>query len=269
MTLPAASPRATGTPSQPKTRGFVAAAADTVVLLCRESSRITTVWRLSWVDGEPRLQKGSTFSGRLYPDRCALSPDGERFLYFAMGDGRGAYPERLYCWTALCNPPSLTALKLWPHNDTWGGGGCFLHDGRILVHPGQRPGFDPHQPNRFEGATVLFRMPPDGREVDPWRLLTLREDARGNVMPDCWRRDVDGWLLQRILIGYEQGEYGRYRYRIVHATSGRQRDLDGVHWMDRDRQGRMLQATGRSLQIHADADAVLTGDAPRWQLWLE
>lgn len=258
-----------GRPSQPKTRGFVAADADTAVLLCRESSRLTTVWRLTWVDGEPRLQKGSTFSGRLYPDRCALSPDGERFLYFAMGDGRGAYPERLYCWTALCAPPWLTALKLWPHGDTWGGGGCFLQDGRLFIDPGMHPGFGAHKSDAFEGATVLFRMPPEGRDVDPWRLVTLREDARGGVQPDCWRRDAGGWLLQRILTDYADGAYSCHRYRIVHAASGRHRDLDGVHWMDGDRQGRMMQATGRSLQIHADADAVLAGDTPRWQLRLE
>ena len=35
-------------------------------------------------------------------------------------------------WTAVCRPPSLKPLALWPHGNTWDGGG-FFQDNRTLT----------------------------------------------------------------------------------------------------------------------------------------
>jgi hypothetical protein len=46
-------------------------------------------------------------------------------IYFAMGGVAWAIPKTGGTWTAISRVPSLTALRLWPQSDTWGGGGMF------------------------------------------------------------------------------------------------------------------------------------------------
>jgi hypothetical protein len=48
---------------------------------------------------------GAWFRGRIYPEKCDLSPDGNLFVYFAFqgsrGGGRcGILPHRLWTWIA-------------------------------------------------------------------------------------------------------------------------------------------------------------------------
>lgn len=66
---------------------------------------------------------GQWLKGRLYEDRCDLSPDGRYFIYFAY-DGR---PHREYgpAWTAVSRAPWLKAIALYSKGSTWGGGGLF------------------------------------------------------------------------------------------------------------------------------------------------
>jgi hypothetical protein len=95
-----------------------------------------------WHTDTDRIEPGAWFKGRIYEERCDLSPDGTLFLYFALKGSRGRTTYK-GTWTAVSRPPWLHALVLWPHGDTWGGGGRFLGPRKVglwtsmplLTHP--------------------------------------------------------------------------------------------------------------------------------------
>jgi hypothetical protein len=74
----------------------------------------TDWWRVTlWDTRRDRFERGQWFRGRMYPDKCDLSPDGKLFIYFA-GKFRPREEDKGYgrTWTAVSRPPYLTALAL-------------------------------------------------------------------------------------------------------------------------------------------------------------
>lgn len=77
-----------------------------------------------WDTRHDTFTHGAWFKGRIYEDKCDLSPDGRLFVYFVhKRSGEGTVSE--HAWTAVSRPPWLYALVLWPQNTTYGGGGKF------------------------------------------------------------------------------------------------------------------------------------------------
>jgi hypothetical protein len=124
-------------------------------------------------------------AGRIDGPRCDLSPDGA-LLVCKLYQGNRSSTEYTDCWTAISRPPWLHALALWPLGTTYGGGGRFVGDRRVVLR----------------GATTLH---PD-HPVDPARLNVVEGDAPPHVSND----NVPGaeWA------GRDQ------RDRLVHATDG-------------------------------------------------
>jgi hypothetical protein len=140
----------------------------------------TNWWRLSlWDTRRDLLDNGQWFHGRIYPDKCDLSPDGKLFVYFAgqftPRNDAGGYSST---WTAVSRPPYLTALALWPFGGTYGGSGIFLDNRTVLLGisaPSSAPGWRKHHPNHPPG---------------PLQVLTY-----GDLEKDDIRRNADpGWL---------------------------------------------------------------------------
>jgi len=120
------------------------------VVLAREAPKAVVLRRgpspwyhvALWHTDTDRIEPGAWFKGRIYEERCDLSPDGTLFLYFAL---KGSRWRTTYkgTWTAVSRAPWLHALVLWPHGDTWGGGGRFLGPRKVglwtsmplLTHP--------------------------------------------------------------------------------------------------------------------------------------
>jgi hypothetical protein len=96
-----------------------------------------------WHTDTDEFEPGAWFKGRIYEERCDLSPDGALFLYFALQGSRWRTSYK-GSWTAVSRPPWLQALVLWPQGDTWGGGGRFVSarsrsDGYALRHHPDHP----------------------------------------------------------------------------------------------------------------------------------
>lgn len=88
-----------------------------------------------WDTQQDTFDHGAWFRGRIYEERCDLSPDGELFLYFAL-QGNKWNTDYRGSWTAVSRPPWLAALTLWPQGDTWGGGGCFADNRKLILETG-------------------------------------------------------------------------------------------------------------------------------------
>lgn len=101
----------------------------TAVIIRRGPSRWHHV--IQWDTNRDVFTNGAWFKGRIYEDKCDLSPDGKLFLYFVL-QGSRAGTEFTHAWTAISRTPWMHALALWPQGTTYGGGGRFL-DSKTLT----------------------------------------------------------------------------------------------------------------------------------------
>ena len=114
--------------STPRTSLFVIPAANAPVAAIFRRGPSRQVRLIKWNLKDDSFERGQWFKGRIYERRCDISPDGELLVYFA---AKQRPPH--YTWTAVSRPPFLTALAFWPKGDTWGGGGYFKTDKKVLL----------------------------------------------------------------------------------------------------------------------------------------
>lgn len=112
-------------PTTPPARLHLLPARDVpvAVILRRKPARLYHV--MLWRTDNDTIEHGSWFRGRLYDQRCDLSPDGAWMVCLAFHKGRP--------FNGLCQPPSLEWVLRSRNVGTWGGSGLFLPDGRLLV----------------------------------------------------------------------------------------------------------------------------------------
>lgn len=87
---------------------------------------------IRWDTARDTFENGAWMRGRIYEDRCDLSPNGELFLAF-VHQGRKTGSSTTHAWTAISRSPWLHALALWPQGTTYGGGGRFESDESIVL----------------------------------------------------------------------------------------------------------------------------------------
>jgi hypothetical protein len=216
----------------------------------------TAWWRVTrWDTGRDRFEAGQWFRGRIYPDKCDVSPDGKFLVYFAAKFYPHADPKGIgSTWTAVSRPPYLTALALWRGIGTWGGSGVFLDDRTVLVatggwkhHPAHPPG-----PLCVLEYNSLKRGDPR-RDVVPcwqneWEGIP---DLIQRTHPQCgaWRKTSGRLTLQRDTerAGGPQYEYYPSRRRSLYTLYGKDDEpvaLFEAHWADWDQQGRLVATVG-------------------------
>ena len=111
---------------------------------------------IRWRTDTDRFEPGAWFHGRIYEEKCDLSPDGELLLYFALqGNWDSAYRGS---WTAISRAPWLHALGLWPQGDTYGGGGRWTGK-RSAALWSWRPGDQPHPDHPGLGLEIAAGAP--------------------------------------------------------------------------------------------------------------
>lgn len=120
------------------------------VITARDAARAIVIARgpaawahlIAWDTEHDTFEHGAWFRGRIYETKCDLSPSGALLVYSAFkgGGSRTSYTDS---YTALSRPPWLFALALWPMGTTYGGGGRFV-DERRLVTRGTRAAHPDH-----------------------------------------------------------------------------------------------------------------------------
>ena len=118
--------RLTKTHTATRLFGLVARDARTAVVLRRGPSK--HVRMLLWDLATDEITPGQWLAGRVYDPRCGVSPDGQLVVYFA-----GKFGTKLRTFTAVSRPPYFTALALWPEGSTWGGGGFFEENRKLIL----------------------------------------------------------------------------------------------------------------------------------------
>jgi len=171
-------------PRRTSTRVFalIAEKARTAVLLRRGPSK--QVRMLKWDLASDDIVPGQWLSGQIYNERCGLSPDGELLIYFC-----GKFKTKLGTFTAVCRPPYFTALALWPDGSTWGGGGFFEGDRKVVLKDGDVG-------DELNG----------GQSIPPHVAVTTMAEYHERHPPAPTPESAQGWtLVQRGSVG-EQGD---------------------------------------------------------------
>ncbi len=212
-----------------------------------------------------QYEPGSWLHGRIFPQKCDLSPDGRWFAYSAMKHGDWAAGT---IYEAVSRLPWLTALAAWNAGTTYTRGIHFTDSaGRSAIGPPDmgdtgpllaRYGLDLNRPEQFaverrrgwvesddtaprsergawdDRADVTMEKPQPGGS---WNLLVTGGYAGHRTSPD--------W--------YDPAEYA--------LSDGSDLTILDAQWADWDRTGRLLLATtdGR-LQIRTLEGATPTVD---------
>lgn len=132
-----------------------------------------------WDRREDSFEDGQWTGNKVYPERCAISPDARHFLYFMLDGQWGSTAEGAY--TALSRPPWWTALALFPEGSTWGGGGVFLDETHYVA----------------DGGADIFGR--DDGLVRVHRGAVTKECASGLRLPDGTPVPLEGDIRRRIL----------------------------------------------------------------------
>lgn len=233
------------TPSTPKTFLFLARQAPGGIVFYRRSHKTTYVLRLTARDA---LKIGSRFYGRLFPERCDLSPDGKLLVYFAMRGKRSNGKSDPATWTAVCEPPSLTALLFCPNGSTWGGGGLFMSGKRLAIFDTVpediRAVRDYEIMRNFAIASDedVARLRHHSRAV-PDQVFPCPIGDRRNRSPNLIR-----YRKKHVASGYDMFDY------VLRHPDGR--DVEGAEdviladWAGWDFAGRLVVAAGRHIKFY-------------------
>lgn len=106
---------------------------------------------IKWDMVHDKFEPGAWLHGRIYPEKCDVSPDGALMIYL-VHQGRKFGTSYTDAWTGVSRIPWLTALGLWPWGTTYGGGGRFLGPRHVRLRGSC--GGDPHPNHPGHGLVV-------------------------------------------------------------------------------------------------------------------
>jgi hypothetical protein len=251
--------------------------APVVAVLRRGPSDWANVGR--WDVSSMSYQQGAWLRGRIYPQRCDLSPDGRWLTYFVMK--ASARWDLGSTYIATSELPWLTAVAAWATCGTWTRGLHFERD------PSAWDVFEPDHGtvDALRGAVGLVPTEPASFAVERRRGWREVVGTPPRVRDDMWdeRRAAD-LRLEKPRPGEPAtklevtGEYAAFRsgprtsavtYRIL--AGAEEEKLQGVQWADWAADGRLLVATRagelqvrelRAWQTPAEVVADLSGLVP-------
>ena len=204
-----------------------------------------------WDVARGTYEQGAWFGGRLYPQRCDLSPNGEWLCYFALQ--ASATWELGWTYVAISRLPWLHALAAWGTDGTWTRGVHFVPDASVRDVSVPDHGSVDYEP--LDAGLSVTR--PASFAVERRRGWVESEDAPPRAPDDLWdeRRAGSLWMTKpqpgsggavRLEVSgryaaFRSGTPAPVRYRVLDA--GREVSLPDVQWADWARDGRLLVAT--------------------------
>lgn len=212
---------------------------------------------IKWNTKSDTFESGQWFHGRIYEQRCDLSPDGTKLLYFAQKINARTLidSEYTYAWTAVSHVPYLTAIALWPKGDCWHGGGLFEDDRTIWLN---------HKPE--------VAVPHRNHQPPKWVKVVPNPEAQGEDGPVFYRRlERDGWVMRQewkgrhaFFEGYKTEAPGifvrthptepfkllmtdsinryeqRFEFKVVRKLPHDEIPIKGATWAEWDHRGRLV-----------------------------
>jgi hypothetical protein len=230
---------------RPPARLHVLMASDTREAVILRKGPTNHVATIGWNRHYDTFQLGQWLKGKIYADRCDLSPDGRHFVYFAMnGQWHG---EASGAWTAVSRAPYLKALALYPQGSCWGGGGLFGSASTLWIE-GEAPGslVVEHRMRIFieDSWWPLYREDWSASRRfahlirNGWSLSSLNFAGK-SVVSSIFEKVVDrNWKLRRAEGLHKPTKKCRLRNRVAYALVHLRKNLeitdDEWEWSDVD-----------------------------------
>lgn len=173
---------------------------------------------VKWNTAEDTFEHGQWMHGKIYAERCGLSPNGELFVYFAMKRGKVNESDGYsYTFTAVSRPPYLTALAMWPAGSTWGGGGRFIDNKTLRLAYGDNGTRTPRA-----GNTEIFMAPlPMHHPNHPPGPLTIETDLDYYAPDREFRAAPNGYPVDAEWTGMDhRGRRIFTRAGVLYALAG-------------------------------------------------
>lgn len=236
----------------PRLFGIVATKADTVAVIRRGPTDWCHVG--AWDTHRRRYQSGSWIKGKIFPQRCDLSPDGQWFCYMAYkASGQGELDDS---YVAISRLPYLEALAAWSLGSTYSRGLHFADDPRSGAMPEPNVGSVP--PGKHGIALRATRA--EQFAVERRRGWRETADSPPRAPGDMWDEGREARLYRdqphdkRPLRLTALGSYAAFREMeasyhgptpILYAVADGEKTeiLDDVQWADWSRSGELLVAT--------------------------
>ncbi len=240
------------TTAQPRLSVVIAREARIAIVFRRGPSK--QVRMIIWDLATDTFVKGQWLAGRVR--NCDVSPDGKLVVYFASKHG-----TEFDTFTAICRPPNFTALALWPDGMSWGGGGRFVSNKKVVL------GYNCNPKELNDGKTIPedFEVSDGAHEkklgnpaASPWVCISsgslekYHETDSMRVYDEPWVEERsnpcdDRRVLERRLIGSSEINGRRWveQYRVFKFTKSDDRnpkieDLGDPDWADWDHDGSLL-----------------------------
>lgn len=269
---------------KPHARLFVLLARDARVGVILRKGPTKWVQMIKWHTDTDTFEAGQWIKARIYEHKCAVSPNGHLFIYFAL-KGRNwlQNPEISMTWTAISKPPYFTALALWPEAGTWGGGGYFIDNETVRIYVPANSAHPDHQPS---GIRVIGT----DDNIDPAMLIDYKGVQWVNVQqgrdvkeqyagaldlyeplewgsgdgwmtkldpPHVLRKQIGDYIIEKHYYGYRIKLGPIYKYKLVSVSNNLIHELKGATWADFDQQGRLVLAREGKLFCAALQDGEL------------
>jgi hypothetical protein len=193
--------------------------APVVAILRRKPSKQYHV--LKWDLQKDEITPGSWFRGRLFPERCDLSFNGEWLVYLAMGSQGNT-------WNGICRLPWLKTIAEGTNLGTWGGGGYWARP-RLLRLNGWELAGSPSEKLPFQTETYN----------DP-----LGSALFGRLLRDGWTRNGSDWFCRPS----RQHPTLRMSRSLAFDLDEHPGFLDGADWAAWDVFGGLVVARGGSVE---------------------
>jgi hypothetical protein len=246
----------------PRVFGIPATAAPIVAVIRRGPSEWSHIGR--WDLARGVYEPGAWLHGRIYPERCDLSPDGRWLAYFTLRGRTSPDWSAGGSYIAISRLPWLKALAAWGTCGTWTRGVHFVDDPRVwdLGEPDEG---DAGPCRRKFGMQVTSALAFASEHRRGWSETddSPPRDARG-----AWDERVDGLTMRKPRPNASpatdltaRGYYAAFRSKLPADDFEFGYDLrfddtvvelPDVQWADWSADGKLLVATtdGR-LQVRA------------------
>jgi hypothetical protein len=224
------------------------------VVIRRGPSRHVAV--IGWNRKSDRFEIGQWLYGRIYEQRCDLSPDGRHFIYFAMN---GRWDSAVKgSWTAVSKAPYLKAVTLLAKGDCWHGGGLFLSTTKYWLNDGYGHNVL-HDHSRLERSLPYPWHEVYGGECpgvyyirlqrDGWAMKHTSQSSTGGKITLFEKRLSGHWKLHKLAHATTAPPAGRGcyfdRHRLWNARRETGIDFPKWEWADVDRERLVFAEEGK------------------------
>jgi hypothetical protein len=230
---------------EPRLFGLPASDADVVAVIRRGPADWSAVGRWDVAGGS--YEQGAWLRGRLYPQRCDLSPDGRWLCFFALNPS--ARWELGWTYVGVSRLPWLYALAAWRTDGTWTRGAHFAAD---AADPPVAPPDLGSLPSVALAVTAAASYAVERRRgwteapgSTPRAADDMWDERRAPTLRMCKERPGGGARLEvtGVYAAFRSGaDTGDVAYRVV-EREGAAIELRGVQWAEWSRDGRLLVAT--------------------------